>query len=155
MIRLPEHRYRARRWQGWATFATRLLLGRRGRGRARAGLWWSTIGRSWKAFRLKPHLADGFKVSTGPLFIGKVRDVAGLYLNPPEHAVVLCADEKSQVRGPGAGPWLGTVAGHRGWALPSPVHCAGIFRCAGMSRCTGMSRMGTWEPCRSPEPACQ
>ncbi len=58
----------------------------------------STIGRIWKAFRLKPHLTDGFKVSTDPFFIEKVRDVAGLYMNPPEHAVVLCADEKSQVQ---------------------------------------------------------
>ena len=64
----------------------------------RSGLSKSTIGRIWKAFRLKPHLTDGFKVSTDPLFIEKVRDVAGLYLNPPEHAVVLCADEKSQVQ---------------------------------------------------------
>jgi len=62
------------------------------------GLSKSTIGRVWKAFKLKPHLADGFKVSTDPLFIEKVHDVAGLYLNPPEHAVVLCADEKSQVQ---------------------------------------------------------
>ena len=64
----------------------------------KSGLSRSTIGRIWKAFRLKPHLADGFKVSTDPFFIEKVRDVAGLYMNPPEHAVVLCADEKSQVQ---------------------------------------------------------
>lgn len=64
----------------------------------KSGLSKSTIGRVWKAFRLKPHLADGFKVSTDPFFIEKVRDVVGLYLNPPEHAVVLCADEKSQVQ---------------------------------------------------------
>ena len=64
----------------------------------RSGLSESTVGRVWKAFRLKPHLADGFKVSTDPFFIEKVRDVVGLYLNPPEHAVVLCADEKSQVQ---------------------------------------------------------
>jgi transposase len=44
------------------------------------------------------HLADGFKVSTDPLFIEKVHDVVGLYLSPPEHAVVLCADEKSQIQ---------------------------------------------------------
>ena len=55
-------------------------------------------GRVWKAFRLKPHLADGFKVSTDPLFTGKVHDVAGLYLSPPGHAVVLCAGEKSQIQ---------------------------------------------------------
>ena len=64
----------------------------------KSGLSKSTVGRVWKAFRLKPHLADGFKVSTDPLFVEKVHDVAGLYLNPPEHAVVLCADEKSQIQ---------------------------------------------------------
>src|SRR5713226_3078708 len=64
----------------------------------RSGLSESTIGRIWKAFHLKPHLADTFKISADPLFIEKVHDIVGLYLNPPEHAVVLCLDEKSQVQ---------------------------------------------------------
>jgi transposase/transcriptional regulator with XRE-family HTH domain len=64
----------------------------------RSGLSKSTIGRIWKAFRLKPHVADTFKLSSDPFFIEKVYDVVGLYLNPPEHAVVLCVDEKSQVQ---------------------------------------------------------
>jgi len=64
----------------------------------RSGLSRSTVGRIWKAFGLKPHLADTFKLSSDPLFIEKVHDVVGLYLNPPEHAVVLCTDEKSQVQ---------------------------------------------------------
>jgi len=64
----------------------------------RSGLSKSTIGRIWKAFGLKPHLADTFKLSSDPFFIEKVYDVVGLYLNPPEHAVVLCTDEKSQVQ---------------------------------------------------------
>jgi transposase len=64
----------------------------------RSGLSPSTIGRIWKAFDLKPHRTDGFKLSNDPLFVEKVYDVVGLYLNPPEHAVVLCADEKSQVQ---------------------------------------------------------
>jgi transposase len=64
----------------------------------RSGLSKSTVGRIWKAFHLKPHVADTFKLSSDPFFIDKVYDVAGLYLNPPEHAVVLCADEKSQVQ---------------------------------------------------------
>jgi transposase len=63
-----------------------------------SGLSKSTVGRIWKAFRLKPHLAETFKLSTDPLFIDKVRDVVGLYLDPPERAVVLCVDEKSQVQ---------------------------------------------------------
>src|ERR1700678_3068006 len=64
----------------------------------RSGLSKSTIGRIWKKFDLKPHLTDGFKLSTDPLFVEKVVDVVGLYHNPPEKAVVLCVDEKSQVQ---------------------------------------------------------
>src|SRR3954464_15202981 len=64
----------------------------------RTGLSKSTIGRIWKTFGLKPHRADTFKLSNDPLFIDKVFDVVGLYLNPPEGAVVLCVDEKSQVQ---------------------------------------------------------
>ena len=64
----------------------------------RSGLSKSTVGRIWKAFRLTPHLTDAFKLSTDPQFIDKVRDVVGLYLDPPERALVLCVDEKSQVQ---------------------------------------------------------
>ena len=64
----------------------------------RSGLSRSTIGRIWRAFELKPHREGGFKLSNDPLFVEKVHDVIGLYLNPPEAAVVLCVDEKSQVQ---------------------------------------------------------
>ena len=64
----------------------------------RSGLSKSTIGRIWKAFELKPHRTDGFKLSNDPVFVEKVFDVVGLYLNPPESAVVLCVDEKSQIQ---------------------------------------------------------
>jgi transposase len=64
----------------------------------RSGLSKSTIGRIWRAFELKPHQADTFKLSNDPLFVEKVYDVVGLYLNPPEAAVVYCVDEKSQVQ---------------------------------------------------------
>lgn len=57
-----------------------------------------TVARVWKAFNLQPHRMETFKLSTDPLFIEKVRDVVGLYMNPPEHAVVLCVDEKSQMQ---------------------------------------------------------
>ena len=63
-----------------------------------SGLSKSTVGRIWKAFGLKPHLADTFKISSDPQFIDKVRDVVGLYLDPPEKALVLCVDEKSQIQ---------------------------------------------------------
>jgi transposase len=62
------------------------------------GLSKSTIGRIWKKFDLKPHLQDSFKLSTDPFFVEKVVDVVGLYHNPPERAVVLCVDEKSQIQ---------------------------------------------------------
>jgi len=65
---------------------------------AHSGLSRATIGRIWNAFGLKPHLADTFKLSTDPLFVDKVVDVVGLYHHPPERAVVLCADEKSQTQ---------------------------------------------------------
>jgi transposase len=64
----------------------------------RSGLSKSTIGRIWRDFGLRPHRADTFKLSTDPLFVEKVVDVVGLYHNPPERAVVLCVDEKSQVQ---------------------------------------------------------
>ena len=65
---------------------------------ARSGLSKSTVGRIWRRFDLKPHLDDGFKLSTDPQFVDKVVDVVGLYHNPPEKAVVLCVDEKSQIQ---------------------------------------------------------
>jgi transposase len=64
----------------------------------RTGLSKSTIGRIWRSFDLKPHRADGFKLSNDPLFIEKVYDIVGLYVNPPDAAVVLSVDEKSQVQ---------------------------------------------------------
>ena len=65
---------------------------------AESGLSKSTVGRIWKAFGLKPHQVDTFKLSNDPQFIDKVRDVVGLYLDPPEKALVLCVDEKSQIQ---------------------------------------------------------
>ena len=62
---------------------------------ARSGLSPSTVGRIWRKFDLRPHLTDSFKLSSDPLFAGRVVDVVGLYHNPPEKAVVLCVDEKS------------------------------------------------------------
>jgi len=62
------------------------------------GLTQSAVHRIWKAFGLQPHRQDTWKLSQDPQFIDKVRDVVGLYLNPPERAVVLCVDEKSQIQ---------------------------------------------------------
>jgi transposase len=58
----------------------------------------SMVSRVWRANNLKPHLTRGFKLSNDPLFVDKLIDVVGLYLNPPEHALVLCCDEKSQIQ---------------------------------------------------------
>jgi transposase len=62
------------------------------------GMSQSAISRIWRAFGLKPHLTESFKLSPDPQFIDKVRDIVGLYLNPPDAAVVLCVDEKSQIQ---------------------------------------------------------
>src|SRR6266545_661110 len=64
----------------------------------KSGLSKSTIGRIWRKFNLKPHQADTFKLSTDPLFMEKVVDVVGLYVDPPEGAVVLSVDEKAQIQ---------------------------------------------------------
>lgn len=58
----------------------------------------TTVSRIWRAFGLKPHRLETFKLSTDPFFVEKVRDIVGLYMHPPERAVVLCVDEKSQIQ---------------------------------------------------------
>jgi transposase len=65
---------------------------------AATGLSRATVARIWRAFGLQPHRTETFKLSTDPQLIEKVRDIVGLYLNPPERALVLCADEKSQIQ---------------------------------------------------------
>lgn len=77
--------------QGATHWSSRMLA-------AKTGLSQSTISRIWRAFGLKPHRAEGFQLSTDPLLIEKVRDIVGLYLDPPHHALVLCVDEKSQIQ---------------------------------------------------------
>jgi transposase len=72
-------------------WSTRLLA-------TKLGVSQSTVSRAWRAFGLQPHRVETFKLSTDPLFIDKVRDIVGLYLNPPTRAMVLCVDEKSQIQ---------------------------------------------------------
>jgi hypothetical protein len=64
----------------------------------RSGLSRMTVNRIWQAFGLRPHRSETFKLSTDPQLVEKVRDIVGRYLNPPEHALVLCADEKSKIQ---------------------------------------------------------
>jgi len=63
-----------------------------------SGISKSTVHRLFQAFAVQPHRSRTFKLSTDPFFVEKVRDIAGLYLNPPDHALVLCVDEKSQIQ---------------------------------------------------------
>jgi transposase len=65
---------------------------------AASGLSRMSVSRIWRAFGLQPHRAETFKLSPDPLLIEKVRDIVGLYLNPPDHALVFCVDEKSQIQ---------------------------------------------------------
>ena len=65
---------------------------------ATVGMSHATIGRMWRTFGLKPHVSRSFKISDDPQFVAKVRDVVGLYMNPPDHAVVISFDEKSQIQ---------------------------------------------------------
>lgn len=65
---------------------------------ATTGLSKSTVGRMLTLFGVQPHRSRSFKLSTDPAFVEKVKDIVGLYLNPPDHAVVLCVDEKSQIQ---------------------------------------------------------
>ena len=64
----------------------------------RIGVSQSTVSRIWRAFNLQPHRVESFRLSNDPLFVEKVRDIVGLYMNPPDHAVVLSVDEKSQIQ---------------------------------------------------------
>ncbi len=63
-----------------------------------SGLSTNTISRIWRAFGLKPHRVETFKLSKDPRFIENMRDIVGLYMSPPEQAVVLCVDETSQIQ---------------------------------------------------------
>jgi hypothetical protein len=63
-----------------------------------SGLSVSSVQRIWRAFGLQPHWMEAFKLSTDPDFVPKVRDVVGLYVPPPQHAIVLCVDAKSQIQ---------------------------------------------------------
>jgi transposase len=64
----------------------------------KAGVSATTVGRIWRAYGLQPHVVRGFKISDDPLFVEKVRDIVGLYVNPPDHAVVFSFDEKPQIQ---------------------------------------------------------
>ena len=91
-------RSRTSSWPRWRTTPGKDTHWSRASMAKRTGLSKSTIGRIWRKFDLKPHLQDSFKLSADPFFVEKVVDVVGLYHNPPEKAVVLCVDEKTQIQ---------------------------------------------------------
>ena len=88
-----------------------------------AGLSQTAVSRIWRAFGLQPHRQETFKLSTDPLFVEKVRDIVGLYLDPPLMAMVLCVDEKSQIQALDRTQPL----------LPLSSSCAGARTCCGSS----------------------
>ena len=86
---------------------------------AEMGLSQNAIVRIWRAFGLQPHGVENFKFSKDPQFVEKVRDIVGLYLNPPDRAIVLCVDEKSQVQALNrTEPILPLAPGRSGAAIP-------------------------------------
>jgi len=84
-LRPPPKRLGVTHW------STRLLAGR-------LGICDATVAKAWREYRIQPWRAESFRFSTDPELVGKVSDVVGLYLHPPEHAIVLCVDEKSQIQ---------------------------------------------------------
>jgi hypothetical protein len=98
----------------------------------KVGLSQSSVVRIWHTFGLQLHRSETFKLSTDPLLVEKIRDIVGLYLNPPEHAVVLCLDEKSQVQAldrSSSSSWSTSIPGflrRRGksiwcWTITEPI----------------------------------
>src|SRR6478735_11503126 len=84
-LKPPPKKYAVTHWSS-------RLLGRH------LGISDATVAKAWREYRVQPWRAESFRFSTDPLLVGKVTDVVGLYLNPPENAVVLCVDEKSQIQ---------------------------------------------------------
>ena len=86
----------------------------------RAGMSQTAVSRIWRAFGLRPHRVETFRLSADPAFVDKVRDVVGLYLNPPDRALVLCVDEKPQIQPAQQAPapsLQGPLSGDSGGAL--------------------------------------
>ena len=94
------------------------------------GLSRMTISRIWRAFGLQPHRSDTFKLSPDPLLIEKVRDIVGLYMNPPDHALVLCVDEKTQIQALDRTQPLLPLRPGQWSAAPMTTNAMGRLRCS-------------------------
>ena len=141
----------------------------------RSGLSHNTVSRIWRAFALQPHRTETFKLSADPLFIEKVRDIVGLYLNPPDRALVLCVDEKSQIQAldrtrpllplrPGQAERrthdyvrhgttslfaaLDARTGQGDWPVPPPPPGLGVPQVSRCHRVRGARRVGRAPDCR-------
>ena len=86
---------------------------------ARVGLAFSTVRKIWQEHGLVPHRFQEFKVSNDPAFVDKLRDIAGLYVNPPEHAIVLSVEEKSQIQA--LGRTQAPLPTKKGYPEPGPT----------------------------------
>ena len=108
------------------------------------GISTSSVDRIWRAFGLQPHRVEAFKLSTDPLFVDKVRDIVGLYLNPPDHALVLCVDEKSQLQALAAAPGSTDNLDSRRRSIPCTS--ASTFVCTGATPVplAGMAQKVHW-----------
>jgi hypothetical protein len=132
---------------------------------AHTGISKSTVARYFALFGLQPHRTKSFKLSTDPCFVEKVRNIVGLYLNPPDHALVLCVDEKSQVQAlertqPVLPMGLGYVEG-----VTHDYYRHGTTRCSPRSRCwtarslrfasRGIAIRNSWASSHTSMPACR
>lgn len=124
-----------------------------------AGLSQTAVSRIWRAFGLQPHRQETFKLSSDPLFVEKVRDIVGLYLDPPLMAMVLCVDEKSQIQALDRtqpllphSAFTKSIARARQSSLvawPRMISTSGIFS-AGEKKCRPMKLAGRAEACARP-----
>ena len=104
----------------------------------RSGLSHNTVSRIWRAFALQPHRTETFKLSADPLFIEKVREIVGLYLNPPDRALDLCVNEKSQIQP---------------WTAPGRFSPCARARPSGVPMITGATAPSLSSPLWTPEAA--
>jgi hypothetical protein len=96
------------------------------------------VHRIWRAFSLQPHRTETFKLSTDPQFIEKVRDIVGLYIDPPDKALVICVDEKSQIQAFGSHSAAGLPSGLAGISISRPqIRSSASLPCLPRSRSNG------------------
>jgi hypothetical protein len=126
---------------------------------ARLGISDTSVLKVWRANGLKPHLVKSFKVSRDPKFVEKLEDIVGLYMSPPEHALVLCCDEKSQVQAldrtqPGLAAEARTRSGNDDSRLQAQRHDHTVRGDEHTGRLGDLALCPTPPPCRVARPSC-